>query len=102
LFIPIRSATAGDCENFLERTAKSSGFDDLRLCVSYVPALLSLDIPGYEGQNGKLMFYFVLVAQISDVLQYVLGKTLGRHKIAPDVSPNKTWEGFVAVLHRQP
>src|SRR5262249_18336671 len=28
------------------------------------------------------------------VLQYIWGKTLGRHKIIPTVSPNKTWEGF--------
>ncbi len=99
LFIPIRSATAGDCENFLERTAKIQWALMICVyCVSYVPALLSLDIPGYEGQNGKLMFYFVLVAQISDVLQYVWGKTLGRHKIAPTVSPNKTWEGFIGGI----
>ena len=99
LFIPIRSATAGDCENFLERTAKIQWALMICVyCVSYVPALLDLDIPGYEGQNVKLMFYFVLIAQISDVLQYVWGKTLGRHKIAPDVSPNKTWEGFIGGI----
>jgi len=99
LFIPIRSATAGDCGNFLERTAKIQwGLMVCVYCVSHIPALLTLNIPGYEGQNGKLMFYFVLVAQISDVLQYVWGKTLGRHKIAPDVSPNKTWEGFAGGI----
>lgn len=99
LFIPIRSAMAGDCERFLERTAKIQwGLMICVYCVSYVPALLSLDIPGYEKQNGKLMFYFVLVAQISDVLQYVWGKTLGHHKIARDVSPNKTWEGFIGGI----
>lgn len=99
LFIPIRNATAGDCENFLERTAKIQwALMVCVYCVSYVPALLSLDIPGYAGQNGKLMFYFVLVAQASDVLQYVWGKTLGRHKITPSVSPNKTWEGFLGGI----
>jgi phosphatidate cytidylyltransferase len=99
LFIAIRSAIAGDCENFLGRTAKIQWALMICVyCVSYAPALLSLNIPGYEGQNGKLMFYFVLVAQISDVLQYVWGKTLGRHKIAPTVSPNKTWEGFVGGI----
>ena len=78
----IRSAVAGDCENFLERTAKIQwGLMVCVYCVSHVPALLSLQIPGYDGQNGKLMFYFVLVAQISDVLQYVWGKILGRHKL---------------------
>jgi len=64
-------------------------------CVSYAPAVFFLRIPGYEGQNGKLLFFFVLVVQISDVLQYIWGKTLGHHKIAPTVSPNKTWEGFI-------
>ena len=32
---------------------------------------------------------------ISDVLQFVWGKTLGHHKVIPAVSPNKTWEGLV-------
>jgi phosphatidate cytidylyltransferase len=99
LILPIRSAAAGDCENFLERTAKIQwGLMICVYCVSYVPALLSLDIPGYAGQNGKLMLYFVLIAQLSDVLQYVFGKTLGRHKIAPTVSPNKTWAGFIGGI----
>jgi len=48
LFIPIRSATAGDCDNFLERTAKIQwGLMVCVYCVSHVPALLALDIPGY-------------------------------------------------------
>jgi phosphatidate cytidylyltransferase len=39
--------------------------------------------------------FLVLVAQMSDVLQYVWGKLLGKRRIAPSVSPNKTWEGFL-------
>jgi phosphatidate cytidylyltransferase len=96
LFIPIRCALAGDCERFLERSAKIQW--GLMVCVyfvSYVPALLMLEIPGYEHANARLLLFFVLVVQISDVLQYVWGKLFGRHKIAPNVSPNKTWEGFI-------
>jgi len=97
LFIPLRNAMAGDTERFLERTAKIQwGLMVCVYCVSHAPALLMLlNIPGYEGENGKLLFFFVLVTQISDVLQYVWGKTLGKHKIAPHVSPNKTVEGFI-------
>lgn len=95
LFVPLRSALCGDCQNFLERTAKIQwGLMVCVYCVSHAPAILFLEIPGYEGQNSKLLFYFVLVDQISDVLQYVWGKTLGHRKIAPSVSPSKTWEGF--------
>jgi phosphatidate cytidylyltransferase len=37
----------------------------------------------------------VIVVQGSDVLQYVWGKLFGRHKVAPRLSPSKTWEGLV-------
>lgn len=63
--------------------------------ISHAPALLLLDIPGYGGREELLLFYLVAVVQLSGVLQYVFGKLFGRHKIAPKVSPNKTWEGFV-------
>jgi phosphatidate cytidylyltransferase len=99
LLLPLRSAAAGDCERFLERAAKIQwGVMVCVYCVSHAPAILFLKIPGYEGQNGKLLFYFVLVVQISDVLQYVWGKTMGRRKIAPQVSPNKTWGGFLGGI----
>jgi phosphatidate cytidylyltransferase len=99
LFVPLRSALSGDCERFLERTAKIQwGLMVCVYCVSHAPAIFFLKIPGYEGQNGKLLFYFVLIVQLSDVLQYVWGKTLGRHQIAPHVSPNKTWEGFAGGI----
>jgi phosphatidate cytidylyltransferase len=99
LFIPLRAVLAGDCDRFLERTARIQWALMICVyCVSHAPALLNLSIPGYEGQNGKLLFFFVTVVQLSDVLQYVWGKTCGRRKIAPAVSPNKTWEGFLGGI----
>lgn len=95
LFVPTRLAIAGDAESFLERASTIQwGLMVCIYCLSYTPALLMLQIPGY-GRPAKLMLYLVLVDQLSDVLQYVWGKMLGKHKIAPVVSPNKTWEGFV-------
>ena len=52
-------------------------------CISHVPALLTLDIPGYEGRNLLLIAFLVIVVQSSDVLQYVWGKLFGKHKVAP-------------------
>ena len=95
LFVPTRLALAGDTESFLERASTIQwGLMICIYCLSYAPALLMLEIPGYKP-NAKLLLYLVLVDQLSDVLQYVWGKLLGKHKIAPVVSPNKTWEGFV-------
>ncbi len=95
LFVPARLAIAGDTEAFLERASTIQwGLMICVYCLSYTPALLMLQVAGY-GRPAKLMLYLVLVDQLSDVLQYVWGKMLGQHKIAPVVSPNKTWEGFV-------
>jgi phosphatidate cytidylyltransferase len=99
LLIPVRNAIAGDSERFMERTAVVQW--GLMVCVyniSYAPALLGLRIPGYAHQNTKLLLFLVIVVQASDVLQYVWGKSLGKHKIAPRISPNKTWEGFVGGI----
>jgi len=94
LFIPLRSALAGDTRDFLARTAKIQwGLMLAVYCVSHAPALLMLQIPGYAHQGAKLLLFLVVVVQLSDVLQYVFGKTLGRRPVAPTVSPNKTVEG---------
>ena len=99
LYIPTRSALGGDTERFLERIAEIQwGLMVCVYCVSHAPALLMLDIPGYQGQNPKLLLYLVLVVEMSDVLQYVWGKLCGRHPIAPTVSPNKTVEGFLGGI----
>jgi phosphatidate cytidylyltransferase len=99
LFVPVRSVLAGDTEDFLARTAKIQwGLMVAVYCVSHAPALLMLEIPGYEGQQAKLLLFLIVVVQLSDVLQYVFGKTLGKRRIVPLVSPNKTWEGAVGGI----
>lgn len=99
LFIPTRMALAGDSKNFLERSAKIQWSMMIAVyCISYAPALLMLPIPGYEHQNIKLLLFLMIVVQISDVLQYVFGKLMGKRPIAPRLSPNKTVEGFVGGI----
>ena len=99
IFAAIRIVLAGDTRRFLERVATTQW--GLMVCVyfvSYVPALLMLRIPGYEHRNAELIFFLVLVVQLSDVLQYVWGKSIGTRRIAPSISPNKTWEGLVGGI----
>jgi phosphatidate cytidylyltransferase len=96
LLLPIIAALFSDTTHFLERGAKIQwGLMICVYCISHVPALLMLDIPGYHGRNALLICFLVLVVQMSDVLQYVWGKLFGKHKVAPDLSPSKTVEGFV-------
>ena len=95
LLLATRMVLAGQTENFLERAATVQwALMACVYCVSYAPALLLLDIDGYDASGGKLLLFLVVVVQASDVLQFVWGKLLGRHRIVPTISPNKTWEGF--------
>lgn len=96
LLLPISAALGSDATRFLERTAKVQwGLMICVYCLSYVPALLTLDIPGYTGLNPLLIVFLILVAQSSDVLQYIWGKLFGKHKVSPSISPSKTVEGLV-------
>ena len=99
LFMPLRSALAGDTRDFLTRTATIQwGLMIAVYCVSHAPALLMLAPTGAPGEGARLLLYLVIVVQLSDVIQYVFGKTLGRRRILPSVSPNKTWEGTVGGI----
>lgn len=56
-------------------------------------------LSGQAAADGRALVLFLFcVVELSDVLQYVWGKTLGRHAILPRVSPNKTWEGFAGGI----
>ncbi len=98
-FVPTSIAIEGDTEHFMERASKvQSGIMICAYCLSHAPALLFLDIPGFVGHNARLLLYLVIVVQMSDALQYLWGKLIGKHKIAWRVSPNKTWEGFIGGI----
>jgi phosphatidate cytidylyltransferase len=58
-----------------------------------IASLLQLrDIP----DNGRLVVFTVLIAVFADdTAAYAVGRSIGRHKMAPRISPGKSWEGFV-------
>jgi phosphatidate cytidylyltransferase len=96
LMLAIVAALFTDTGRFLDRTAATQwGLILCVYCVSHIPALMTLQIPGYENRAPLLMVFVVLIAQVSDILQYVWGKLLGRHQLLPTLSPSKTVEGLV-------
>ncbi len=46
--------------------------------------------------SADLLSFFFLVLMGADTAAYYLGKTFGKHKMAPSISPGKSWEGVVA------
>lgn len=97
LFIPARIALAGDFKRYLERcTTIQTGLMICVYCLSYAPALQS--IPLTDAQPVRLLLFFFIIVALSDAFHYACEKLLGKHLIAPAISQNKTWEGFLGGL----
>ena len=96
LLLPVIAVLAGETRDFLPRISRVQWALMLAVyCLSHVPAVLILDIPAAPAGGFGLLAFLLIVVQGSDVLQYVFGKRWGRRKVAPRVSPSKTWEGLV-------
>lgn len=97
LTIPFLMTLAGQTQGYLSRA--SIVHWGLVTCVynlGYIPFLMMT--PAREGLPAGpagLVLFLLFATGANDVLQYCWGKALGRHKIMPKVSPNKTWEGFL-------
>jgi phosphatidate cytidylyltransferase len=102
LLIPARIAMSGDYKRFLERTAKIQvALLICVYCLSHAPAMLNLRLPALAGNdadpysNTRLLFFFVLIVQLSDALQYAWSHIPSKHLIVPSISPTRTWEGLL-------
>lgn len=52
----------------------------------------------YPGLSVKLLGFFFLILMGSDIAALYTGKTIGKHKLAPKISPGKTWEGCIGAF----
>lgn len=67
-------------------------FTTLLVCLFSFPHL-SFIRDTVSGLNS--IIFIVVVTELNDVFQYLMGKFFGKHKITPKISPNKTLEGFI-------
>ena len=64
--------------------------------MSHLALLLAMPgIPHFLGSLSGVFLYYLFLTQFNDVLQFIWGNLFGKHPIAPELSPKKTWEGFL-------
>ena len=100
LLLPFRQVLIGDTKGFLEHTSRVQwGLMMFVFGLSHIAYMMTLPVLNGHDVGGKeLVLYLVLLTELNDILQYLWGKTLGKHKIIPKVSPNKTVEGFLGAF----
>jgi len=102
LVLPVVMALRQDTEHYLVRIAKVQwGLMICVYCVSHAPAIVTLELAGFEERGALLLLYFLLVLQSSDLFAVIASAAIGRTPLKSN--PNKSREGVlvggaVAVL----
>lgn len=74
--------------SFYEAAITVFGFTYITMSLIHIPMLERLD-------GGIIIWYPFILAFVTDTCAYFSGRFFGRHKLIPDVSPNKTREGSI-------
>ncbi|MCW8932339.1 MAG: phosphatidate cytidylyltransferase [Gammaproteobacteria bacterium] len=99
LFLPMRMVLIGETKGFIHAAGIMHWAVMLTVfCLSHIAYLLVLPEKNPEAGSMGLVIFLIFMTQFNDVSQYIWGKALGKHKIIPKVSPNKTWEGFLGGM----
>ena len=100
LLLPFKQVLIGETKGFLENTSRVQwGLMMFVFGLSHLAYMITLTpVKGYSVGGTELVLYLVLLTELNDILQYLWGKFIGKRKIVPKVSPNKTVEGFVGAF----
>ncbi len=99
-------ALVGEMWRYTEPGQSLANLGAAALSILYVGGLLGflvqlrlLQIAGEASQGGLLaMLSMIIVVKVTDIGAYTAGRLWGRHKMAPALSPGKTWEGVAGGL----
>ena len=95
LFLPVRMVLVEDTRGFLHSASIIHwGMMTTVFALSHVAFLMML--PDVDTSAGALLVIFLVATTgLNDIAQYLWGKTLGKIRITPTVSPNKTLAGLL-------
>lgn len=100
MILPLRNLLTGETKGITNSMATMQWSLMITVfSISHMAYLLVLPTPeGFTVGNEGYLLYLLFLTQFNDVLQFLWGKAIGKRKIIPKISPNKTWEGFLGGL----
>lgn len=63
---------------------------------TFAPWRFATDLRGVQREGVHLLFFALALNWIGDTAAYYVGRRFGRHRLAPVISPKKSWEGAIA------
>jgi phosphatidate cytidylyltransferase len=86
----------------MRRAELSSGYPAAAASMfafAYIAMPMALLVEIRRQPAGAIwVIYTLLAVWAGDIFAYFVGKAIGRHRMSPEISPNKTWEGAVASV----
>jgi phosphatidate cytidylyltransferase len=76
----------------------AAGISASGLLLVAFPLTFTIRLHGYGPDGPKLLMFVLVITWVGDTAAYFVGRAMGKHKLAPALSPKKTWEGTIASI----
>ncbi|MGB7554342.1 MAG: phosphatidate cytidylyltransferase [Candidatus Korobacteraceae bacterium] len=87
---------AGMTRDPLSRALPDAAVSFMMLPYVCIPLGLMIVLRNMYGPGALFLFYLMVIVWAGDIAALYVGRAIGKHKLAPRISPGKTWEGTIA------
>jgi phosphatidate cytidylyltransferase len=76
----------------------AAGISSSAFLLVTIPLSYAVQLHGFRGSGPRLLLFALVIIWASDTVAYFVGRAIGKHLLAPHISPKKTWEGSIAGM----
>ena len=80
----------------LVETLPAAGISASGLLLVAFPLTFAIRLHGLGAEGPALLLFALVITWVGDSAAYFVGRAVGKHPLAPHLSPKKTWEGTIA------
>jgi phosphatidate cytidylyltransferase len=74
----------------------AAGISSSGLILVALPLTFAVRLHGLPQEGPAVLLFVLVITWVGDTAAYFIGRAIGKHKLAPVLSPNKSWEGSIA------
>jgi phosphatidate cytidylyltransferase len=76
----------------------AAGISSSALLLVAFPLSFAVRLHGLSAEGPRLLLFALVITWAGDTVAYFVGRAIGKHPLAPHLSPKKTWEGAIASV----